>query len=705
MSLPRTLSALTASLLAALLFGWSANAQEGMAVADEEAGFGHADCNFFGSHRKDYLASGLGAQLLASERRSALTEAVAQQLSGSVRAPTRSRSFAASSGGATGESIDDFVFGLLAEKGIPSAPPTTDSEFLRRVSIDLTGRLPEAADTAAFLQDVSADKRERLVDDLLASSAWADRWTMFLGDLFRNTQATAQGNRFPGGRDSLHLFLLESLRSGKSYDAMVRELLAAQGFSDGRPWPSAQRGQSPFASFDDFRAFLTGEPAQASPAAYIVGGRVTGGPAHDSYDAMAVNVARDLLGVSHMDCVLCHDGAGHLESLNLWGAEAKRSEGWGLAAFFQRVLLTRAPYVVQRENANPILPPYYIVQELPAGTVVRNRRGEVIAGEYSLGTEGGNRPDREASDNGGVVQVSPKYPFGGGEPAPGEPYRAALGRLLTADRQFARATVNYIWREFFGRGIVDPADQFDLARLDPAAPPADPWTIQPSHPELLEFLADGFIDSGFDLKWLMREIVGSDAYQLSSRYDGAWSPSYEPYLARHQVRRLDAEALFDAVTVATGALIDLPVLGLTQRALGNLQFAMQLPDVQNMPLGARNRPEGGLANDFLDAFFRGDREQSLRSSEISILQALHLMNNPLVTDRIQASAARGLYSQWLSRSDEELAQLLYLQTLTRPATPEELGQAVSFLRSGDRRQRVEDLAWALLNKVDFVFNY
>ncbi len=203
----------------------------------------------------------------------------------------------------------------------------------------------------------------------------------------------------------------------------------------------------------------------------------------------------------------------------------------------------------------------------------------------------------------------------------------------------------------------------------------------------------------------MAEIVNSDAYQLSSRYDGAWSPSYEPYLARHPARRLDAEALFDAVTVATGAVINLPIPGQTQQALGNLQFAMQLPDVQNMPTAARNRPEGSLVNDFLDAFFRGDREQSARSSEISILQALHLMNNPLVTERIEASAARGLYSRWLSRSDEELAQLLYLQTLTRPATPEELGQAVSFLRSGDRRQRVEDLAWTLLNKVDFVFNY
>ena len=683
-------------------------AQEAQSAIEEAADYAHADCSFFGAHRDDYLASGLGAQMLLSERRSALTAAVVAQLSGGPSAPLRSRtgSLAFNKGPIRGESIDDFVFGLLAQKRIAPAPKTTDAEFLRRASIDLTGRIPTATETIAFLQDASADKRSQLVGRLLESSAWVDRWALFLGDQFRNTQATAQVNRFPGGRDALHLFFVEALRSGKSYDAIVREMLAAEGPNDGRPWPVGQGNQSPFSSYNDYLSFLQDEPARADPASYIVGGRTTGGPAHDTYDALAVNVARDLLGVAHMDCVLCHDGAGHLESLNLWGAQAKRAEGWGLAAFFQRVWLTRPPYRVERDSAaNAVLPPYYVVQDVPTGRVIRDRRGNLIAGEYSLDTDGGNRPDRVASDNGGVLRVTPKYPFGGGEPASGESYREALGRLVTADRQFARATVNYVWREFFGLGIVDPVDQFDLARLDPSDPPADPWTIQPSHPEMLEFLADGFIESGFDLKHLMRSIVESEAYQLSARYDGAWSPAYEPYLARHMVRRMSAEALLDAVTIATGAPISLPLPNLTQRALGNLQFAMQLPDVQNMPIAARNRPEGELARSFLDAFFRGDREESPRSSEVSILQSLQLMNNPLVVNRIEASAARGLYSSWLGRSNEELVQLLYLQTLARPASADEVGAAVAFLSEGDRRARLEDLAWTLMNKVDFIFNY
>ncbi|MBI1354721.1 MAG: DUF1553 domain-containing protein [Acidobacteria bacterium] len=681
-------------------------------TADAESGdwLPHADCSFFGAHREDYLQSGLGAQMRLSEERSALTIAVVERL-GPSTAPSpsrqRRRQPPSTTGPLQGDSIDDFVLGTLQRRGIAAAPPTTDAEFLRRASIDLTGRIPTADQTLAFLQDASADKRSRLVEQLLASPAWADRWAMFLGDLFRNTQATAQVNRFPGGRDALHLFFLESLRANKAYDRLVRELLAAEGLQDGRPWPNPTVARSPFSSYTEYTNFLRDEAAKATPASFILGGLTTGGPVHDSYDQMAVNAARDLLGVTHMDCVLCHDGAGHLDSLNVWGAAAKRSQGWGLAAFFQKVRLQRAPYLAPApdgQDRGP-RPPYYVVQELPQDLVIRNRRGDLIAGEYSLDTEGGNRPDRTPDAFGGKARVEPAYPFGGASPAPGEPYRAALGRILTADRQFARATVNYVWREFFGRGIVDPPDQFDLARLDPSAPPADPWTVQPSHPELLEFLAGGFQEYGFDLQWLMREIAASEAYQLSSRYDGSWSASYEPYLARHAVRRLSAEALFDAVTIATATPFNLPLPAQTQRSLGALPFAMQLPDVANLPTVPRNRPEGEASLSFLDSFFRGDREESLRSDETSILQALQLMNSPIVVDRVSQSAQRGLFAGWLSRPDDVLVNLLYLQILARPATAEETAAAVSALRQGDRRERVEDLAWALLNKVDFVFNY
>src|SRR5262249_44483226 len=144
-----------------------------------------------------------------------------------------------------------------------------------------------------------------------------------------------------------------------------------------------------------------------------------------------------------------------------------------------------------------------------------------IRADYQLNTLTGNRPARCA---GGAAPVSgrcnatgtvaPTYLFSGRGPNAGENYREALAREVTADFQFARATVNYMWKEFFGRGIVDPADQFDPARLDPDNPPPDPWTLQPSNARLLNALAQDFIDNGFDLKKLMRQITTSQAYQL-----------------------------------------------------------------------------------------------------------------------------------------------------------------------------------------------
>src|SRR5437899_11925451 len=123
-----------------------------------------------------------------------------------------------------------------------------------------------------------------------------------------------------------------------------------------------------------------------------------------------------------------------------------------------------------------------------------------------------------------------------------------MARIITSDIQFSRATVNYIWKEFFGRGIVDPVNQFDPARLDPENPPADPWTLQPSNARLLNALAQEFVADGFDLKILMRKITNSEAYQLSSRYNGNWNRACEPLFACKLVQRLWAEGVHDAET-------------------------------------------------------------------------------------------------------------------------------------------------------------
>src|SRR5262249_31370846 len=160
------------------------------------------------------------------------------------------------------------------------------------------------------------------------------------------------------------------------------------------------------------------------------------------------------------------------------------------------------------------------------------------------------RPPRGPTNS--TAAVSPLFVLTGEAPKPGENYRVALGRMITSDFQFARATVNYVWEYFFNLGIVTPSNQFDPMRLDPNNPPANcppsaPCTLQPSNAGLLNALAQDFINSGYDLRALQREIVNSRTYQLSSRYPGTWDPGTANLFGRHLVRRLWSEELHDAL--------------------------------------------------------------------------------------------------------------------------------------------------------------
>ena len=659
----------------------------------------HGGCTYFGPQAgvDPYLTA--AHDFAAMRRRSSETK----KLLAMIPQPRRGGVFnaAADSGQGTATActgIDDCIKKTADSAGVPLTYLTTDQEFLRRVTLDLTGRIPTHDQVAGFLADESLGKRAALVERLLDSDPWVDRWTMFFGDLFRNTAQTVQVNRYDTGRDSLHLYLKESLAANKPYDQMARELLAAEGTSDGRVYPDRFRD---FQHFQSTYGNYNGNPVRASAVGYVVGGRTTGGPIQDTYDALAFFVARDFLGISAMDCVLCHDGAGHLDALSVWGARATRLEGWSLAAFFSDIprfqswrhpgnQLPMNPETNRRVNAN-----FYTVRDLAIGRRQRARNGDT-AGEYLGQTAGGNRPDRLYAEQ----FVAPEYPFASTAVVnSGDRLRVQLGHYLTADLQFARAIVNYVWREFFSRGIVEPPDQFDLARMDPASPPPDGWSIQPSHPRLLEILAQEFQGSGYDLKALMRTIVNSDTYQLSSRYEGVFNPLHERYFVRHQAKRLSAEQVHDALVTASGRLRGYNV----SRTFRGTAYAMQFPDVVNMPRGGAS---GGVrVRQLLQSFTPGDRQETPRSTAGSPLQALNLMNNQFVMDQIRVSQQPGTIMEALELADDAMVARLFLSVLSRHPTTDETARAVRYIEGGDRNNRAADLMWALFNKTDFYFNY
>jgi Protein of unknown function (DUF1549)/Protein of unknown function (DUF1553) len=547
--------------------------------------------------------------------------------------------------------IDEYIFGRMERDGITPAPLADDQIFLRRVFLDLTGRIPSSDEVRAFAYDNNPAKRDIIVDALVGNVEYINKWAMFLGDLFKNNVTATNVTRYFQGRDAFYVYLKDAVARNKPYNQIAGELIA----SNGDNWVDGA-------------------------ANWVVGGTVPMGPAQDTYDGQAINTAQMFLGINAVDCLLCHDGARHLDTANLWGSHQTRASMWGLSAFFAR---TRMPRTVVSQT------PLY------AKFVV----SEASTGEYQLNTTTGNRNPRVSQDR--VINVLPKYPFTGEQIAANSNRRVALANIVTNDPQFARAIVNYVWEKLMVVAFVTPSNGFDLARLDPRNPPPAPWALQPTNPELLDALSQWFRDNGYDLRRLMSLIVKSNAYQLSSQYPGAWKLEYVPYYARRFARRLDAEEIHDAIVKAAGVLptYTLDYTGSTY-PLPAVNWAMELPDT------VEPRSNGPVAQ-FLNSFTRGDRDQTKRDASGSSLQALNMMNNAFVMNRIHNANNGSTVQQLLRQTADPLAIVegLYLRTLNHFPTPDEITIATSVMRRLGNQRGAESLQWALLNKTEFLFSY
>ncbi|MBL8234442.1 MAG: DUF1553 domain-containing protein, partial [Bryobacterales bacterium] len=273
----------------------------------------------------------------------------------------------------------------------------------------------------------------------------------------------------------------------------------------------------------------------------------------------------------------------------------------------------------------------------------------------------------------------PRFILSGEEPRPGHHERDELARILTSHIQFSRATTNRIWAELMGFGIVEPVDDFDLARED-----------QASNPELLQALAVEFQKSNYSIRQLIRAIMTSSAYQLSSRFEGDWEERYTGYYARKYVRMLSAAELHDAITLATARPAKLP------------SGAANVPMVQQM---ADPKRAGKDVDSFMKTFGQSNRDDMPKKTPPSSLQAMLLMQSKIVTDRVLAMGGSRVETLLASAStDEDLINRMWLSTIARPATGAEREVAKKALAK-DRRRGAENLQWVLINSPEFIFNY
>ncbi|MCA9072870.1 MAG: DUF1553 domain-containing protein, partial [Planctomycetaceae bacterium] len=245
----------------------------------------------------------------------------------------------------------------------------------------------------------------------------------------------------------------------------------------------------------------------------------------------------------------------------------------------------------------------------------------------------------------------------------------------------AKAFVNRVWAGYFHVGIVDPPDE-----LDPANPP--------SHPQLLNWLSEGFIKNDYDMKWLHRQIVSSEAYQRS------WKPNAtnredRRNFSRAIPRRLPAEIVYDGLKQAVAASDQLDELqtDLTRRAIGHL--SMRLAGTYAMHVFGK--PERAVNCD------------CERVNDPTLLQSIFLQNDPLVEQRLAGSgwieeiAEKEKTGESLDRS--LLIRAAWLRTVGRPPNQQEVERAEKHLsQCHSLSEGIGDLLWALLNTKEFILN-
>jgi hypothetical protein len=339
------------------------------------------------------------------------------------------------------------------------------------------------------------------------------------------------------------------------------------------------------------------------------------------------NVSRVFLGV-RLECAQCHD-----HPFARW----TRRQFWETAAFFAAI----RPNQGQFNNLLPRTATPIVDRQIGIPGTDKTVRARFLDKV---------RPEWKDDDDTRTVfaewVTSPKNPF------------------------FARAAVSRLWHHFFGHGLIEPLDE----------EPTD--ESPPSHPELLQELADQFVAHGFDLKVIMRGMVLSQTYQRSSKQTHPSQADPRRY-ARRTIRGLFPEQMFDSLVVATG-------------------FREDVSQQQRLGFGG-----GGARADFLNRFANNDLPSE---KQTSILQALSVMNGRLTADATHLKRSQTLAAivdaPFLSTSEK--VETLFLATLSRRPNAEELDRFVGHVRAGGVRQdeasALADVFWVLLNSTEFGVN-
>lgn len=423
---------------------------------------------------------------------------------------------------------------LLSEnqaKGIYTAPaaPVDDLGFARRICLDLVGRIPTGKEIKTFLSWPENERRQKLIDQYMADEGFADRFSAFFADMLRIRSNQEGGN-------ALLAYVHRAISTDMPYDEMCRRLIATNG----------KAGRTPEVGF------VLGDDADPM--------------------ALASATAQVFMGI-RISCAQCHD-----HPFDKW----TREDFYSVAAFFGKTRrrennLTRTVYTTEDKMSSVMWPPedesdaadrkpmkasfpfpyldeteeLAFIQRFETLREKRNAKSQQPKGpsvDDLLASAGAKTKNRLKGTGRDLLKVSTEAKSDiRGIDINAELYkrsqlRRELAEKITSprNRYFSRLIVNRLWKDLVGAGFVEPVD--DFRDNNPA-----------SHPKTMDYLAEEFVANGFSIRWLVKEIVSSPAYQRSHAArdaDAAERENLEQAFLVTKIRRMKAEAMYDSIVTA-----------------------------------------------------------------------------------------------------------------------------------------------------------
>ncbi len=510
----------------------------------------------------------------------------------------------------TSTTIDQLVVAKLRKLGIVPADRCSDEEFLRRASLDVTGTLPTAAEVTTFMADTNPTKRTTKIEELLNRPTYVAQWTTFLCDITGNNDDQLR-NFMPNGVDpskQWYQWIYDRLDKDVPYDEIVEGMVTATSRMPGESYREYCE------SMTEVCQDRSGEKFADRPGNVYYWARNNFKTTEDR----VIGFAYSFLGV-RIQCAQCHKHP---------------FDQWAKSDFDNFERLFGGVQANQNSMASDAKKEFsQMVDKLDIDKSLKGNQLRKAIGEMMLADKSGkvfpfpelvvnDRPvakgDKKDKSKGKAQPVVSKAKLLGGDWIAldeADVRRKLMDWLRSPDNPyFSKAIVNRVWAAYFGAGIVNPADDLNLANA-------------PSNEPLLNYLANSFREHGYDFKWLHREILNSDTYQRG------WATNetnqYDKRNFSHSLlRRISAEATHDAVYVA-----------LANDDIAAKAQELDIPRAITRGGSSSQAPRDDMSY-ALSVFGRSTRESNCdcdRSSEPSLLQTVFLVNDKAVLEWLSDS--------------------------------------------------------------------